>query len=164
LSSKKHYSLKLKFSASRTSLYYQVCQCLFTFEVEVVPSPWVKEDPGIRNASSRLQIQATTYDEDWLCVEQDEMINPEHEELSHQVSKLCSSSGGCEVPRAHRLTVKTGYDRSLADKEPDPEKWIAKVLTHTQAYMYHPSLPTQITLEVNATKENLNVLSIKWRL
>lgn len=77
-------------------------------QVEAIPSPFPTQ-PSI-NATSRLQLESTSYDEDWLCVEKDEMINEEHQELSHQISKLCSTSGGCTIPKAHRLTVKTGYN------------------------------------------------------
>ena len=57
------------------------------------------------------------------------------------------------VPPAHVLTVRLGYDGSLNARvggSADAERWIEEVMTHAQALLRHPSLPTEITLKESA--------------
>ena len=63
-----------------------------------------------------------------------------------------SKTGDCvAIPAAHVLTVRLGYDGSLNRRvkgTANAERWIAEVMTHAQALLRHPSLPTEITLKV----------------
>ena len=63
-----------------------------------------------------------------------------------------SKTGDCvAIPSAHIMTVRLGYDGSLnrrVDGTANAERWIAEVMTHAQALLRHPSLPTEITLKV----------------
>ena len=64
----------------------------------------------------------------------------------------CSKTGDCvSIPASHVLTVRIGYDGSLIARlggAADAERWIAEGMTHAQALLRHPSLPTEITLKV----------------
>ena len=75
------------------------------------------------------------------------------------VEKMCSFGGvSPPIPNHHELTLKIAYDKSLHDKETDPQQWISEVMTHAQAHFHHPSLPTKIDLKVlfQLTKYLLN--------
>ena len=65
---------------------------------------------------------------------------------------MSSKTGDCvSIPPSHVLTVRIGYDGSLIARlggSADAERWIAEVMTHAQALLRHPSLPTEITLKV----------------
>ena len=77
------------------------------------------------------------------------MINLNEVKFASEMNDLCTHNGGCNsIPSAHELNVKVGYDRSLMERESDPKKWISASLTHTQAHLLHPSLPTKIKLNV----------------
>lgn len=67
-----------------------------------------------------------------------------------------------QVPSAHELTVRVGYDSSLMEQESDPESWIAATLTHAQTLFYHPSLGSQIKLKVGKCNQNCLLLSISY--
>ena len=65
---------------------------------------------------------------------------------------MCDLYGDCpKIPAAHELTIKLGYDASLAAKEADPEQWIDEVLTHTQVHFLHDSMPTKLHIKVRLT-------------
>ena len=69
----------------------------------------------------------------------------------------CSKTGDCvAIPAAHVMTVRLGYDGSLDRRVKRDgqvaERWIAEVMTHAQALLRHPSLPTEITLKVRTVQ------------
>ncbi len=81
---------------------------------------------------------------------------------------LFLSFASCDIPSAHKLTVKLGYDLSLAEKissglnliDPTSEEsraavedWLEEAMTHCQALMWHCSLPTQVTLDIRGRPE-----------
>jgi hypothetical protein len=78
------------------------------------------------------------------------MVNITNSRRVTDVSKTCQGgkNPACDIPKAHVLTLKVSYDRSLMDKVSDLEDWIFKVLTHAQVHFQHPSLPTKIQLTV----------------
>ena len=64
------------------------------------------------------------------------------------------------IPAAHVLTVRLGFDGSLnrrVEGTANAERWIAEVMTHAQALLKHPSLPTEITLKVRPVFTCVNV-------
>ena len=74
-----------------------------------------------------------------------------------------SQTGHCvPIPPAHVLTVRLGYDGSLHNRVGGSagaaERWIEEVMTHAQALLRHPSLPTEITLKVRAVNTYFSVV------
>ena len=121
-------------------------------ETSKVASPW-PEKALLRNDEDP--------EAEWFMVESDSIVNPEELLTVAEMNDYCSSNGCKDVPKAHKLRVRIGYDSSFAEKEKDPEKWIKAVMTHTQAHLLHKSLPTQIQLEIVGKPKAF--LADRWR-
>lgn len=85
---------------------------------------------------------------DWILLEGDEMLLIPKEKKVMHMEQICPAGECKDIPPYHELTVQVGYDSTFAAKVPNIEEWISKVLAHTQAHFYHPSLLAQIRLKV----------------
>lgn len=91
---------------------------------------------------------------DWILLEGDEMLLIPKEKKVMHMEQICPAGECKDIPPYHELTVQVGYDSTFAAKVPNIEEWISKVLAHTQAHFYHPSLLAQIRLKVIGTPKS----------
>lgn len=94
----------------------------------------------------------TSGHDDFTCIEEDEMVDFKKEAALEDMEVFCAAGGGgnCnDIPPSHKLSVRIGYDSSLYSKvNGKAVEWIEEVMTHAQVLLMHPSLPTEVTLEV----------------
>ncbi len=130
-----------------------------------IPHPFAETANNNRTSTHQSrEKKVKEFEKGWFVNEADELVNMDYMKLAEKMSDVCTSTGGCDIPSAHRMTVKVGYDLSLAEKVSssrniaDPtseeareavEEWMEEAMTHCQALMWHCSLPTQITLDVS---------------
>ncbi|CAB4054923.1 unnamed protein product [Lepeophtheirus salmonis] len=102
---------------------------------QVIPSPW-KANANREYALNETQITCK------------EIIVQTIEKSALMASYQCSGMNDCVIPSLHKMTVKIGYDESLEAKETETLEWISGVMTHTQTFLYDPTLPTKIEIDV----------------
>lgn len=78
------------------------------------------------------------------------MLDFKKEATLEHMEAFCAEGNCGDIPPSHKMSVRIGYDSSLYSKVNGKAlEWIEEVMTHTQALLMHPSLPTEITLDVS---------------
>ncbi len=58
--------------------------------------------PGENRVYQKPDLDLQEYEAGWFINDADELVNVDYMKLAEKMSALCTGTGGCRIPKAHR--------------------------------------------------------------